>query len=162
MPSVAYVWSPQLEAAANELPANKGRSSRVHGLIRALGLVRLPGSTFEEAREWEPARIVPPNPKLSTEAELRRYHDPRYVGELIFTSSNLTLRLPSEQRRRRRRHGPRLGLLVILNRIRRVSPETEAAARRRGAGVRLPSIFLFGSVRAPCSGRNSHRVRPGR
>jgi len=107
----AYIWSPALQAAADALPANKGRSSRVHSLIRALGLVQAPtgaderdkpttganansnantdgdGDPNDEANENDgkvkiktPAVIVPPDLTLATEAELRRYHDKRYVG----------------------------------------------------------------------------------
>lgn len=40
MTSVAYLWSPELQRAADGLPANTGRSSLVHGLIHALGLLK--------------------------------------------------------------------------------------------------------------------------
>ncbi|KAL7421968.1 hypothetical protein Q5752_003740 [Cryptotrichosporon argae] len=36
---VAYIWSRELQRVADELPANVGRSSIVHDLVRALGLL---------------------------------------------------------------------------------------------------------------------------
>ena len=35
-PRVAYIWSQELQDVSDQLPANIGRSSMVHGLIRAL------------------------------------------------------------------------------------------------------------------------------
>lgn len=137
MPSVAYLWSPQLQRAADGLPANTGRSSLVHGLIRSLGLLEETATvggggeghgegddedggndgdeqtrnqpkgkadgqraasarddTPDEEAEPEPegadsgplsvirgVRVVAPDPSLGTQAELRRYHDQRYIGE---------------------------------------------------------------------------------
>lgn len=65
---VAYVWSEQLQALSDDLPANLGRSSLVHGLIRALGLL-------------EKAFVVEPDLSLGTPEVLQRYHDAEYVGE---------------------------------------------------------------------------------
>lgn len=84
MTRVAYIWSAELQACADQLPANLGRSSLVHGLVHALGLVRSVSTV--ESPECSPdttmsACLVSPEPTLATEAELRRYHDARYVGE---------------------------------------------------------------------------------
>jgi hypothetical protein len=170
--SVAYIWSPQLQSAADALPANLGRSSRVHALIRALGLVRTEDNGQDEDEDeeksnnrnedadvdkvnsgnggatdqneeqpklcpnnamaiaghasptqWAPARLVPPDLALATEAELKKYHDARYVGECrkLYSSSSSSRRsnsetsLSPEKRHRRRRDlgfglGPQLGL----------------------------------------------------
>lgn len=112
---VAYVWSPTLQDVADALPANVGRSSTVHGLIRALHLadfdkaekerecgeaananeeVTANGSatngTGEDAVESIPAssqevdhcvaKVVWPMAELATPAEMRRYHEVKYVG----------------------------------------------------------------------------------
>ncbi|GMK55280.1 hypothetical protein CspeluHIS016_0203360 [Cutaneotrichosporon spelunceum] len=55
MTSVAYIWSAALQRAADELPANVGRSSLVHGLIRALGLLENPPDDPDMVKEraWD-------------------------------------------------------------------------------------------------------------
>ncbi|CAK9781091.1 Arginase/deacetylase [Cutaneotrichosporon oleaginosum] len=156
MASVAYIWSPELQRAADELPANVGRSSLVHGLVRALGLLENSLETAGEVKDGvdggreacgngegngegsgegnengnvdgdgegdgdgnghsgvcpssaasmsprshdedtddddhgEPVeppihgvRLVPPDPSLATRAELRRYHDQRYLDYVL-------------------------------------------------------------------------------
>ncbi|KAL1411465.1 hypothetical protein Q8F55_002421 [Vanrija albida] len=74
--TTAYLWSPALEAAADELPANRGRSSTVHALIRALGLVSDDGGPGT-------ARVVAPDPALGSASELARYHARGYVEYLL-------------------------------------------------------------------------------
>lgn len=80
---VSYIWSEELQAIADKLPANIGRSSRVHSLIRALGLVQ--GQSTEEDEEDHgktgKAAIVAPDISLGEPEQLRKYHDARYVGE---------------------------------------------------------------------------------
>lgn len=114
---VAYIWSQGLQDVADALPANLGRSSTVHGLIRALQLAdfesaererergesvsedAVAGNGFvihgdlevsEKAATPQPevkvaqdcmARVVPPMAELATPAEMRRYHEVKYVGE---------------------------------------------------------------------------------
>jgi histone deacetylase 1/2 len=40
MPRVSYIWSRELQEAADQLPSNIGRSSVVHDLIDSFGLLR--------------------------------------------------------------------------------------------------------------------------
>lgn len=153
MPSAAYLWSPQLQRAADGLPANTGRSSLVHGLIRALGLLEneeglekrreenmgmmareghveegdgvgtnggedsnhdkgradeagnadqsavsprdLQAEDEQDEQDEDEARarpirgirVVPPDPSFATQAEIRRYHEARYVGEASYIST---------------------------------------------------------------------------
>ncbi|BEJ16308.1 hypothetical protein CspHIS471_0509130 [Cutaneotrichosporon sp. HIS471] len=51
MASVAYIWSAELQRAADQLPANVGRSSLVHGLVRALGLLDNPSDHSDTVRQ---------------------------------------------------------------------------------------------------------------
>jgi hypothetical protein len=67
---VAYVSSPSLVAVADKLPANVGRSSLVHELIDALGLLGDGGAE----------RV---NSERATRSDLVRYHDARYVGKAV-------------------------------------------------------------------------------
>ncbi|WOO81128.1 Histone deacetylase 8 [Vanrija pseudolonga] len=79
MRPTAYLWSPALQAAADDLPANLGRSRAVHSLIRALRLTRTPDEPANDAA----ALVVPPDLALGTGAELARYHAPGYVEYLL-------------------------------------------------------------------------------
>lgn len=148
MRRVAYIWSPELMAVADALPANQGRSRTVHGLVRALELVdfskveeytsapasRSPSpdsegqspdvtdpvhqqeerayqlgasrsspsrsenngraATPEEMQKPSPSeevydiRVTPPDPALCEASELRRYHDPSYVGKFVVQTKN--------------------------------------------------------------------------
>ncbi|TXT08966.1 hypothetical protein VHUM_02440 [Vanrija humicola] len=80
--TTAYIWSPELQAAADALPANVGRSSAVHSLIRALGLLSDGGGARDGAASAV-ARVVPPDPALGDAAELARYHARGYVEYLL-------------------------------------------------------------------------------
>lgn len=107
-PRVAYIWSQSLQDAADQLPANVGRSSRVHGLIAALGLlhreepkqdsvsvdrrVQLDREDSEESdaalelpvslssKGKGRATVVAPDVALGSETALKRYHEAGYVG----------------------------------------------------------------------------------
>lgn len=68
--TVAYVWSQEQQSIADQLPANVGRSSVVHSLVRSLGLLE----------ECNGARVIAPDPTLGTRERLLRYHTPAYVG----------------------------------------------------------------------------------
>lgn len=72
---LAYIWSPALQQSADLLPSNIGRSSFVHALSNALGLL-------DDTHETGSGRayIVHPDPSLATADQLRRYHTPAYVG----------------------------------------------------------------------------------
>ena len=76
-----YIWSQALQDASDQLPANLGRSSLVHGLIQALSLLESnhPDDPSASEDSWR-AVVVPPDMTLGTEACLRRYHDAAYVG----------------------------------------------------------------------------------
>lgn len=60
MRCAAYLWSPELMAVADALPANQGRSRTVHGLVRALGL-----ADFAAVQEYATAR----SPSAASESE---------------------------------------------------------------------------------------------
>ena len=51
---VAYIWSQELQDVADDLPANHGRSSMVHGLIQVLDL--LERGQAQEAHQPGPNR----------------------------------------------------------------------------------------------------------
>jgi hypothetical protein len=65
--TVKYVWSKLLQDVCDQLPANLGRSSMVHDLIRAFGLLR---------------DVVEPDMELGSRMALERYHDPSYLETL--------------------------------------------------------------------------------
>lgn len=143
---VAYIWSPPLQDVADALPANRGRSSTVHGLIRALQLADFDQAADDKDKEGgehgegvngnsedasvtrfgivipakdkieaEPskakpvttvrpdrelaqhrmAKVVPPMTELATPAEMRRYHEVKYVGEYIWVRQGHAERLQS-------------------------------------------------------------------
>ena len=54
---MAYVWSQELQDVADDLPANQGRSSMVHGLMQVLDLLQeqradeIPRSAARDAAE---------------------------------------------------------------------------------------------------------------
>ena len=107
MSRVSYIWSEELQAVSDQLPSNIGRSSVVHDLIDAFGLLHHgkdsnndgpePGADsgaehgqdgqtgIARASETSPetdgrAQVVPPDLELGTETMLKRYHDITYVG----------------------------------------------------------------------------------
>lgn len=88
MAGAVYVWSPELQLCADRLPANQGRSSLVHGLVQALGLLQNDSTLSDSSNDrldnttdGPVARLIAPARVLATEAELKRYHDTPYVGE---------------------------------------------------------------------------------
>jgi hypothetical protein len=118
---VAYVWSEELQNAADELPSNIGRSSVVHGLIQALDLLhddqyrddsfsgpqgghkrrRSPGLDPSSGRRK--AWVIPPDHQLGSRDSLKRYHDENYVGTsmsgVCARSSSSQDRVPHEPNR---------------------------------------------------------------
>jgi hypothetical protein len=69
MNRVAYIWSPDLQNACDQLPCNQDRSTVVHDLHRAFGL--LDGSDLT---------IVQPDLSLGDVGHLTRFHDRNYIG----------------------------------------------------------------------------------
>lgn len=90
MPTVAYIWSPTLQKAADALPANLNRSSLVHGLAQSLDLLQV--GVAEPLR----AVLLPPDPSLATAEELKRYHSPAYVGGFRDDAAHVDYLLGSE------------------------------------------------------------------
>ncbi|KAA1080144.1 hypothetical protein PGTUg99_016597 [Puccinia graminis f. sp. tritici] len=66
----------------DRLPSNQGRSSAVHNLVSAFGLLR---EERTDGQGDEPpknrARVL--STKLASRAELEEFHDPEYVGSLL-------------------------------------------------------------------------------
>jgi hypothetical protein len=107
---VAYVWSEELQRTADLLPANIGRSSRVHGLVKAFDLLSedegvderddlpvdenqlvesqaaasaaslLASGTPPPKALKGKARVVRPDLSLGNATSLKRYHDAAYVS----------------------------------------------------------------------------------
>jgi hypothetical protein len=83
---VAYVHSKRLQAVSDQLPSNVGRSSLVHSLIAAYGLLSqgLDKASLEvdntDCKGKSKATVV--EPEEATRLDLLRYHDAAYVGEL--------------------------------------------------------------------------------
>jgi hypothetical protein len=75
---VCYTWSKELARVCDELPANLGRSSLVHGLHFALGL---------------DVRLVEPDLELGSSERLKRFHNPSYIGELRLVEYQKAVRL---------------------------------------------------------------------
>ena len=115
-PRVGYVWSRELQGVADQLPANQGRSSLVHGLIHALDLLDTQSESIisrdENPEEVYPptrrALVIPPDLSLATESSLGQYHDTAYVGPSdhspdlylqTLMADMLYQRLPSEIRK---------------------------------------------------------------
>lgn len=67
---VSYIWSEELQRISDQLPSNLGRSSLVHDLHRALGLL-----------DDENVRVVEPDLELGSRERLVRYHDTSYIGK---------------------------------------------------------------------------------
>ncbi|KAJ1981059.1 histone deacetylase hos1 [Dimargaris xerosporica] len=67
---VAYIYSQDYARVADQLPANRHRSSMVHALVEAFGL-------------WQHPRVDVLPPPMATPAELARFHDPKYVAKLL-------------------------------------------------------------------------------
>lgn len=98
---VAYLWSEDMQAAADQLPSNLGRSSVVHDLIRDLDLLDnggVPRDLERDGRQGDAgrrsggvgargdllrARVVRPDIQLGNEDNMKRYHDPKYVGPFM-------------------------------------------------------------------------------
>jgi hypothetical protein len=93
---VAYIHSSRLQATADLLPSNIGRSSVVHNLIHALGLLDRAasrdtagdgslsnGAAGSEVELETMASVVQPDLELGDEVALRRYHDAAYVGSWL-------------------------------------------------------------------------------
>lgn len=70
---IQYVWSRKLQVYSDQLPANQGRSSLVHSLHRAIGLLDKSGLD-----------ILEPDLSLGCPAQLTRYHTEQYIGALFF------------------------------------------------------------------------------
>ena len=68
-PAVQYVWSRQLQVLCDQLPANRQRSSLVHGLHHAVGLLGLPS-----------VAILQPDLSLGSPHQLTCYHTEQYIG----------------------------------------------------------------------------------
>jgi hypothetical protein len=68
MDRVAYIWSQDLQTACDQLPCNKNRSTVVHDLHRAYGLL-------------DDRILVEPDLELATVDRLTRFHDGAYIGE---------------------------------------------------------------------------------
>jgi hypothetical protein len=83
-PRVAYIWFEQLEELANALPANLGRSSMVHSLINALGLVKRNDLDVAKSDDMR-ATVIAPDLRLGTAEALKKYHDAKYVGMFSFS-----------------------------------------------------------------------------
>lgn len=89
---VCYIWSEELQQVSDQLPANLGRSSRVHSLIRALDLIIddrpyeniTPQAGSQPTGPSRKAFVVEPDDSLATEEWLKRYHDDAYVGPCSF------------------------------------------------------------------------------
>ncbi|WWC70151.1 uncharacterized protein I206_104098 [Kwoniella pini CBS 10737] len=86
---VSYIWSQELQDVSDDLPSNIGRSSLVHGLIRALDLleeISMDEETTEASAnpsKLKKAMIVPPDESLGTEECMLKYHDKDYVDALL-------------------------------------------------------------------------------
>jgi hypothetical protein len=70
MNRVAYIWSLDLQDACDQLPCNQGRSTIVHDLHRAFGLL-----------DHDALAVVEPELSLGTVGHLTRFHDRDYIGE---------------------------------------------------------------------------------
>jgi len=69
MDRVAYIWSSDLQKACDQLPCHPGRSTVVHDLHRAYGLLEESGLA-----------VVEPDLALGTVGHLTRFHDRDYIG----------------------------------------------------------------------------------
>lgn len=78
MRTVAYVSSPELREASDQLPSNIGRSSLVHGLIDSLDLI---SEQRQEGKAW----LVESLPAIKK--DLTRFHASDYVHLLRFKSN---------------------------------------------------------------------------
>ncbi|KAK4696348.1 hypothetical protein P7C70_g8393, partial [Phenoliferia sp. Uapishka_3] len=80
MGNVVYIHSPALSRAADALPSNLGRAGLVHELIDALDLLEGdygPNNTAGSRR----AKVIHPMP--ATREELLRFHDGRFLDQLL-------------------------------------------------------------------------------
>lgn len=69
MDRVAYIWSSDLQHACDQLPSNRSRSTVVHDLHRAFGLLDVGNLT-----------VVEPDLALGDVGHLTRFHDRDYIG----------------------------------------------------------------------------------
>ncbi|RKP33537.1 histone deacetylase 8 [Dimargaris cristalligena] len=72
---VAYIYSPDYARIADSLPANQGRSSLVHNLVKSFGLL-------------DPPNVDVLKPMLAPPEELTRFHDQKFIGKVTDSSSN--------------------------------------------------------------------------
>ncbi|WRT66529.1 uncharacterized protein IL334_003488 [Kwoniella shivajii] len=88
-PRVSYIWSQELQDVSDDLPSNIGRSSMVHGLIRALDLLDIEATSVDGNDDLEngecsrKATVVAPDESLGMEDCLLKYHDKAYVDALM-------------------------------------------------------------------------------
>ncbi|WWC62139.1 uncharacterized protein I303_104730 [Kwoniella dejecticola CBS 10117] len=85
-PRVSYIWSQELQDVSDDLPSNIGRSSMVHGLIRALDLLERESSSSSQSDDgpaFNRASIVAPDEHLGTEDCMLKYHDKDYIDALL-------------------------------------------------------------------------------
>lgn len=80
---IAYVHSDALRKVADQLPANIGRSSLVHSLISAYGLLGTTGDGLSPDRQEASSTAAVIAPESAGKADLLRYHDAAYVGKSI-------------------------------------------------------------------------------
>ncbi|PLW16504.1 hypothetical protein PCANC_11715 [Puccinia coronata f. sp. avenae] len=64
----------------DRLPSNRGRSSAVHNLVKAFGLIRTAAQDSDDP-VVNRARVVLTD--LASRAELEEFHDPEYIGSLL-------------------------------------------------------------------------------
>ncbi|ORY32851.1 histone deacetylase 8 [Naematelia encephala] len=113
MPRVQYVWSTALQAAADQLPANIGRSSIVHDLVFALDLVENAVQPDQHlgSRDRQPrGRVICPDLIYASFASLEKYHDKAYVEYLLATSDQSTTSDDEAGSKRKRRRTELHGL----------------------------------------------------
>ena len=72
MDRVAYIWSPALQDACDQLPSNLNRSTAIHDLHRAYDLLDSSDLTVYE-----------PDVSLGDVGHLTRFHDRDYIGRPI-------------------------------------------------------------------------------
>ncbi|WWC94618.1 hypothetical protein V866_001465 [Kwoniella sp. B9012] len=82
---VAYIWSQELQDVSDDLPSNIGRSSMVHGLIKALDLLDDDAAAKRLTNGDNPnkATVFAPDEDLGSEQCLLKYHDQSYIDALL-------------------------------------------------------------------------------
>ncbi|WWC89170.1 uncharacterized protein L201_004088 [Kwoniella dendrophila CBS 6074] len=81
-PRVSYIWSQELQDVSDDLPSNIGRSSMVHGLIKALELLDEIIEDKAHIDNHPRAQVVAPDEDLGTGDCLLKYHDKEYIDAL--------------------------------------------------------------------------------